>query len=71
MGFKHIVFSGIDLQGINYADGRKLTKAKQEEIPRLLNQEFEWMKTFVESANKYGVKLENTSKTSRLKELMS
>ena len=71
MGFKHIVFSGIDLQGIGYADGRKLTKAKQEEIPRLLNQEFEWMKTFVESANKYGVKLENTSETSRLKELMS
>jgi hypothetical protein len=69
MGFKHLAFSGIDLKG-HYHDGRKLSPEKENEMKRLLNEEFEWLKWFWMCAVYSGIKLENMSKNSRLNEII-
>jgi hypothetical protein len=69
MGFKHIVFSGIDLQG-DYADKRKMSPEKADETKRLLDEEFLFMSWFIPAAINAGIKIENTSEKSRLKEIL-
>jgi hypothetical protein len=65
MGFKEIIFSGIDLGG-KYCDGRDVIP----KVKRLMEEEYVFMKWFTEVAKKNGVKLINRSPTSRLKDLM-
>jgi len=68
MGFKHIIFSGIDLCG-DYFDNRILDDKLKLETDRLLLEELSFMKWFSNIANKQGILLENRSDISRLKEI--
>jgi hypothetical protein len=65
MGFKHIAFSGVDLGG-DYFYNQKLNDAEK----KTLEEEFIFMKWFAEACPKANVTLENTSKVSRLNEIL-
>lgn len=67
MGFKHIAFSGCDFGG-EYFDKQYGVMTEREN--RTLNEEFEFMKWFVPTCKTMGITLENTSKISRLNELI-
>ena len=69
MGFKEIVFSGIELGG-EYFDDRKLSAADKDKIKKLFDLEFEFMTWFSCIAREQGIKLVNRSKTSRLAAIM-
>ena len=69
MGFKEIVFSGIELGG-EYFDDRKLSAADKDKIKKLFDLEFGFMTWFSCIAREQGIKLVNRSKTSRLAAIM-
>jgi len=71
MGFRKIIFSGIDLSRERFSEGEKAVDKKQEDSrARLRDQEFAFLSWFAESAASVGIELVNRSETSRLKEIM-
>jgi hypothetical protein len=68
MGFKHIIFSGIDLCGA-YFDNKQMDAKLKEDTDRLLAEEFTFMTWFAAVAKQQGIKLVNRSDASRLKEI--
>ena len=69
MGFREIVFSGIDLGG-HYFDNRELTGAQKAKLDQLFNEEYSFLQWFAETAKANDVRLINRSKTSRLADIM-
>lgn len=68
MGYKHIIFSGIDLCG-TYFDNRTMDDKLKSETDRLLIEELDFMRWFADVAEQQGIILENRSDSSRLKEI--
>jgi hypothetical protein len=69
MGFKDILFCGIDLQG-PYFDNRELDGWHEESVRTLLGQELQFLEQFAVTCRIAGIKLRNGSPKSKLAEFM-
>jgi hypothetical protein len=69
MGFRTIVFSGIDLQG-EYFDNRTLDNVQRDRINKLFEIEYNFLCDFASIAKTQDIRLINRSKKSRLSNIM-
>ena len=68
LGYRTIIFSGVELKGQYFADFNQ-TEENKILVAKLLLQEFDHMAWFAQAARMAGIKLYNTSPTSRLTEI--
>jgi len=69
MGFRDILFFGIDLQG-PYFDNRELEHKQEDSVRTLLGQELQFLEQFTVTCRIAGIKLRNGSPKSKLTEFM-
>jgi len=70
MGFKKIIFSGIDLTMGRFEGGTSAAAERQSLTATLRDQEFAFLKWFAASAPAAGIEVVNRSETSRLREFI-